>query len=406
MRIIAYKTNPKTGKVLLEESTGEAILSDNLDDMFSFLLEPYDNCIKICWDLDATVSLFLKLLGVAQCLKLKNTKRGHIAPFSIFYIPEKVFSVEHIPTKERVNLYGLEQYYPELPEPDLAEVQMLGELLLKELKKMGLEPTKLTSPVAIYEEGAMKKMDLPKLKDMPLPAASFAYRAAGRLWIETHCLGFFNKVYDYDLISAVPNIAKDLIDPRDCWWAKNKKYQEKAIYGYVRCKVTIYDWVMVSPIIMEIEEGLLSPTGTWEGYLTKGELDFISKWEIGEYEILEGYWASPRPNRELRKPLYKPMMKLLEYKQGSELQALLAKRASTGIYGKLGEEREEEFGPYFFPCWFAEISAQAKLQVGEFLYNHGIGPGGNTNYPHLLHVGVDSIMLDCPIEELKNAETG
>ena len=399
MRIVAYNTEFKFGEVWLEESTGEHICSNDLDALFSFLLEPYDDCIKVCWDLDATVSLFLRLLGTAKCSQLKATKKCHVAPFEVFYVPEKVFSVSHIPTKGKANLYGMEQYFVEVPEPGtLVEVQGLAEYLLKELKKMGLEPTKLTSPVAIYEECVMGKLPLPRLKDLPLGAAEFAYRCAGRLWIESHIIAHFEKVWDYDLISAFPNIAKDLVDTRQCQWVQSAEYQGKAVYGYVKCNVTIYDWVMVSPIIMEVDEGLLSPVGSWEGYLTKGELDFIDRWKIGKYEILDGWWAIPKT--ALKKPLHEPMEKLLRYKQGTALQALLAKRMATGVYGKLGEEREEEFGPFFNPCWFAEISTQAKLQVGEFLYSHGIGPGDNEGYGHLIHIGVDGVMLDCPVEEL------
>ena len=117
-------------------------------------------------------------------------------------------------------------------------------------------------------------------------------------------------VYDYDLISAFPNIARDLIDIRDCYWKNSDKYVEKALYGYVKCKVTIYQWVMVHPIIQETKDGCLSPVGTWEAYLTKGELDFMRRWDIGEYEIIEGYWAIPAKGRRQRKPLKEPMEKL------------------------------------------------------------------------------------------------
>ena len=203
-------------------------------------------------------------------------------------------------------------------------------------------------------------------------------------------------VYDYDLSSAFPNIAKDLIDTRDCSWVHDKAYIMGAIYGFVKCKVTIYDWVMVSPIIKDTEEALISPVGTWETYLTKGELDFIMKWGIGEFEILDGWWAFTT-RKALKKPLLIPMEKLLKYKQGSEIQKLLAKRMSTGIYGKLGEERAEEFGPYFNPVWFAEISTQARLQVAEFLYSHDIGPGDNEGYKSLIAIGVDGVMLSKPV---------
>ena len=103
----------------------------------------------------------------------------------------------------------------------------------------------------------------------------------------------------------------------------------------------------------------------------------------------------------LPKPLAEPMDKLLAYKERTGLQSALAKRMSTGVYGKFGEERANEFGPYFNPCWFAEISTQVRLQVAERLYSSGIGPGDNEGYKHLLHVSVDGFLLDCPIEEVK-----
>lgn len=201
MRILAYKTQLESGKVLLEESTKMKAHSNELDTLFSFLLErqgnslwapQYDRCIRVCWSLDATVSLLLRLLGEKRCIKLHQTHKCYIAPFNCFYVPNKIFSVTHIPTKDRVSLYDLMQYFPELDEPeDLLEVQMLGEKLLYELKKMGLEPDKLTSPVAIYEQCVMSNLDLPKVSDIPPEAAEFAYRCSGRLLIEAFQLGYW-----------------------------------------------------------------------------------------------------------------------------------------------------------------------------------------------------------------------
>ena len=399
MRIIAYKTSLQNGKVLIEESGGESAQDKNLDHLFAFLLEPYEDGIKVCWDLDATVSLILRLMGEKACHDLQKRKRAYMPPFNIWYYPGKVFILRHIPTGQKCNLYGLEQYYPELPDPGAVdEVQMLGVKLMRELEKMGMVPTKLTSPIAIYDQCVMSKLDLPKLKDIPGKCAEYAYRTAGRLWIEAHKLGWFGEVYDYDLSSAFPEVAKELIDVRDLRWVKSPDYKPGAIYGYVRCVVTIYDWVMVSPIIRETEEALISPTSTWEEFLTKGELDFITKHGIGEYKILEGYWAYLKIKKELRRPLEEPLEKLLAYKQGTELQRLLAKRMATGIYGKSLEDWEDLFGTYFNPVWGSEISTQARLQVAETLYAHGIGPGDNEGYRSLIQIGVDGFMMDEPVE--------
>ena len=76
----------------------------------------------------------------------------------------------------------------------------------------------------------------------------------------------------------------------------------------------------------------------------------------------------------------------------------MAKRITVGVYGKQGEEWDEQFGPYFNPVWFAESSSQPTVQVAEFLYSHGVGPGDNEGYRNLIHIGVDGVMLSCPVE--------
>lgn len=406
MRIVAYRTSSRNGKVLLEESGGQFIISNNPEDLLSFLAEPYEDTIKVCWNLDATVSLILPLLSKGVCRKLQSVARAWYTPFSLFYVPSKVFSATHAPTKNNASLYELQQYFPELGTiDDPEELVSLGQKLLYELDKMGLRPSKLTSPVKIYDDCLMSKMDLPELKDMPKEAAEFAYHCSGKLWIEAHQLGFWPDAYSYDMVSAFPMATKGLIDTRDCEWITDPEFREDAIYGYARANVTINDDVLVSPIIMEIPEGLISPVGTWPTYLTKGEMVFIDKHKIGNYSIHDGWWAIPKVKpSHFRKPLYSPMTKLLSYKQMTDLQALLAKRMSTGVYGKFGEERAEEFGEYFFPCWFAEISTQARLKVAEFLYAYGIGPTENDSYKTLIHIGVDGFTLSTPLVKYRANE--
>lgn len=402
MRIIGYRTSLKEGKVLIEETGGEFLISANPEEMIAFLMEPYKDSIRVCWNLDATVAVMLPFFGLRVSRELREKKRAHMPPWSLFYVPGKVFSIRHIPTHQTFKLYELEQYFPDLPDtPDFngpEELCMLGQKLMYELNKMGFQPRSLTSPIRIYDDCVMSRLSLPKLADMPLRAAELAYSASGRLWIESHQLGYWNNCYDYDMNSAFPMVARDMIDTRDCEWIESSHYVAHAIYGYAQCQVTIYDWVMVSPIMQDTKDSLMSPVGTWETVLSKSEMDFITRHKIGTFEILAGWWAVPRVKPELlRKPLWEPMTKLLVFKQRTGIQRLLAKRMSTGVYGKLGEERTEEFGPYFFPPWFCEISGQTRLKVAEFLYAFGIGPGDSEKYRTLIHIGVDGVLLSEPV---------
>jgi len=202
--------------------------------------------------------------------------------------------------------------------------------------------------------------------------------------------------WDYDIVASFPSIARDLIDIRHCEWLKTEAYEEKAIYGYCECLVTIWGNTKVSPIIYQDEQGNLStPTGTWKTYLTKAEIDFIKEWNIGHTHIYSGWWAIPK--WKPGKPLEHAMNRLLAYKESdNELAKMLAKRMSVGIYGKFGEEHKEEFGKHFCPCWFSEISTQVRLQVAEWIYKNRV-------QDHIIHISVDGVLLDCPVEECSNA---
>ena len=107
---------------------------------------------------------------------------------------------------------------------------------------------------------------------------------------------------------------------------------------------------------------------------------------------------------KLPKPLQEPMDKLLAYKERTGLQSALAKRMSVGLYGKMGEERLDAFGPYFNPCYFSEISTQVRLKVAEFLYKNSIGPGDNEGYQKLLHISVDGCLLSEPVSNFKDTK--
>ena len=192
--------------------------------------------------------------------------------------------------------------------------------------------------------------------------------------------------YDYDIVASFPSIARDLIDIRHCEWIKADHYIPEAIYGYCKCLVTIFPDIQVSPIICTDEQGNLStPTGTWETYITKGEMDFMTKWKLGSWLMRDGWWAV---SQKKITPLKIPMDRLLAYKDSEDkLVRMLAKRMSVGAYGKFGEEWTERFGRHFNPCWFAEISTQVRLQVAEFIYKHKL-------QENVIHVSVDGVLLD------------
>ena len=148
---------------------------------------------NVAWELDATVAPLLKSLGQEKCVKLYQTHKCFLRPWSIFYIPSKVFSVSLVTSgRHTANLYDLEQYYPDREPPEsVEEIEQLGRELIEALAIMGIQPTKLTSPVAMWEQSVMNHLNLPTRWDIPSKAAEFAYRCSGKLWIECYQIGYW-----------------------------------------------------------------------------------------------------------------------------------------------------------------------------------------------------------------------
>jgi len=70
LRIIAYATKKIDNTVEICNSNGESVTSNNPADILTFLIEPYDDVIKICWSIDDTVAPILRLLGRSVCERI------------------------------------------------------------------------------------------------------------------------------------------------------------------------------------------------------------------------------------------------------------------------------------------------------------------------------------------------
>ena len=253
---------------------------------------------------------------------------------------------------------------------------------------MGFTSRKLSSPVAIYEDQVLNHIELSTIASSRITkqAAEYAWRCSGKLWIECYKIGYWKEVYDYDISSAFPTIAKSLIDTTDSSWTYSDKFQDNADYGFCKGYVTINNNVTVHPIIYTNNEGKLNtPVGIWQTYLTKAEIEFIEKWKLGYFEIESGWWCKCK--NPYKKPLEHIADKLLKFKQSdNEIIKLLAKRMSVGgLYGKFGEEHKDRFGKHFNPVYFAYISTICRLQVAEFIYK-------NKLMNNIIHISVDGVV--------------
>lgn len=347
---------------------------------------------SVVWNLDESVAPILKSLGIEACKELALHGFVNIPPLRIRYFPGKVFIIYYL--GKAYKIYGIDQYYPNDIKPKThIELQSKLEQLLQALAIMKIEPAKLTSPIAIYEP-YLASYHLPAYC-MPEEAMIYAYSCSSRLWIEAFKLGYWETAYDYDLTSAFPNITKKLVDTKTLQWTKTSYYKDTAVYSYARCKVNIH--ADISPIIYEYDGKLITPKGRWSTYLTKSEIDFIRNYNLGEVEIIDGWWGLHTPYIQF--PMQIVIERLLDYKKHSNsIVQELAKRISVGIYGKFGQHlaNEQRFGDYFNPCWFTEISTRTRLNVAHFIFSNRLENS-------LIATSVDGVITDKKVEKLNGS---
>lgn len=393
--MIGYHMSSKT----LANSSGEVVYEGYL----AWLAERPE-AIGIFYNLNYAVAQLAKICEMRkeEGVKLLASGRLYFPPFGINYISNKFFSVKHGFFKDApfASYADASQYDKsgEIKADDspayciarAKEAQDIGQRVYDTLVKIGLHPTTVVSPVSAYQKEVLSNLPLPTVDDMPAEVAEISYGCCHGNWVEAFARGHWGEktpAYDYDVVSAYPYWASQLLDVRYGEWHNFPLFMPSAVYGFCRGTVTINK--PFSPIIYG-DESNYTPVGTWECSLTKREIEFINRYELGEFQIKNGWWWVPR--KEVR-PLKSAMERLFAYKESfSGFERDVAKRVMSGIYGKFLELRHSEFGPLFNSVWGAEIEANTRLQVGEFCMKameQGID---------VIHIAVDGVTLSAPIQ--------
>ena len=381
-----------------------------------FLFEEKGECIKVFYSMDYSVGCLLKALNLpVGCLTaLSETGDGTFGSLELQYIPGTWFAIKNTNTKQWAGFSDMAQYFKAelMPESEskgmslfpiyantkivqwyAATAQKRGEEVYNALSEIGLSPKSLTSPIAAFNKEILQYISLPTIDDMPNEAAYFAYKCCGRPWVEAFKRGHFKETWDYDLKSAYASELAELIDMRFGKWIKYDKYLGRGIYGYCLCEIETTS--NFSPIIFNN----YTPTGNFTTYLTKNEIDFIRKWELGTIEILDGWWWIPNITiNDTHKPLKQLAIDLFVEKEKAQdsqesLKANLIKRILSGIWGKTLEATPGGFGANFMPAWGAEVETNVRLKIAEVVLQ-------NNMQNHVLSIIVDGMITDQPFTNL------
>lgn len=361
----------------------------------ALLIHSGEDCIKVFYHLNYSVACLLRMIEITEAEAKALYSKGELYigagnQYKLSYIPGKFFSLKDKATGGFASFSDMSQYNRrcQLSDEDdpiakAVAAWSIGQEVYDALRSINLQPKSLVSPIRPWEVEVLDDMDLPTIDDIPEQAAQFAYKCCHGGWVEAFQKGSWDNAYDYDIRSAYGYHTAQLLDIRHGKWVKKKQCIGAADYGFVRCKVTITK--PFSPIIFGDGDQQITPVGTWETYLTKDELDFITHYNLGEYEILEGHWW-------IAKDWILPLKTMIDYlyyaKEHAEgLSRDVIKRVITGVWGKLLESREEEFGKRFNPVWAAIVESRTRLEVARACLDRGVIP---------LHIAVDGVLTDRP----------
>ncbi len=407
---VAFAAEPMSGKIYLSDSRGEKILTNDWAQIGEFLLEDYDltdrkppvRVVKTVWHLDE----FVKAISRTWDKDFLSTWGGGgfkdiIPPYRIFYEPGRLFGItakykEHI--KENLwqeniveaNLYNLRQFYPGQPQPQtIADIEQAAKDVLLAFRRMGLQPTKLTSAVAVYQD-ILAHMSVPRACDVPEESLEALTYAANDIkeWREVFQIGHWSgadgdMAADYDITSGYPSEAMNLLDFRKAKIWKSDTVPSDFDWAIMNGKVTIHPDTKVSPILYWDGTHYVSRTGTWADFLTNEQADWLKKWQRGTFDMKDG-WFLKYP-RVCAKPFEAIMQRLFNLRGDSPLRDTIAKSIANGVIGLWQQEFSDAYGPYFSPILACQAISRVGLKDANFVYE-------NRMIDDLISITVDGVL--------------
>jgi len=315
-----------------------------------------------------------------KCLTIRRGKNSiHIYDMFNFYgvslnEAAKTFLGEKknvIETKDFWPFYVI-QFWSKIAEyccHDAWLVSRLAEVLIKRFEKYGVYPKKLYS--VAYISYQYFKQNTPYVtvkrfwKDYPM-LIQFALEAynGGKFEVTEKGIDYY---YEYDIVSAYPFEISNLINIR---WARvlyQKTYRKDAVYGFIRCIITIPHDVF-SPCPVKRRGLNTYPVGTFERTITKAEYEYLIS--VGcDVKIKEGYWLCLDNKQYPYRAEVQKLTKLkAQYKrEGKDFDYHTVKIFLNSLYGKFVQLIEKEGHYEATSCWMpiygSVITANCRIRM-------------------------------------------
>ena len=375
--MIAYTISQQGNEITLQCSTGESLTTSDWNDAIPFLLHPTD--FAVVYGLDNFFDTLTNLLDKKLKDKVMAGGRNVIENRLIYYLPNKMWGLNYI------NFFDCKRYASE-PIKNVAELYELGMKVVNAYKKMGLEVTKLTSPIAVFAD-KMANIPFPRASDLPktsLDLVSNCSKVMTNEWRDTYKLGHWTKdeITDLDLTAAYPSIVAELPDLSNATFFSSPTLPQTYSWGELQGELTIVK--PISPFFNEQVNGF--PVGTWQTSITTDELWLLNKYGIGTFKMAHGDFFTLPPKYDL--PFKETMENLYKARSNpDEIVQKIAKGISVGLWGKFAERYENRLGDNFNSVYARLTTSRCLTKVAAFVYHQNL-------QERLVSVTVDGILVE------------
>ena len=408
MKILAYHLSDTH----IENELSSIALTAPLDSFLDWLISSHTSrytslsCRFVVWSLSDLTTLITSRLPdhIRRQLSIPPFKTRYNS-YKMFLIPDKLFSISN---GSEVTFYDLSQYYPDDRAPlALSDLQIKANRLSSSLSSLGVPAlSSLSSPVAIFRDQsqlAQLESRVPTIFDFPesiLDAFEIAMNCTPREWTTNYQVGHFPGLYNYDISSAYPYEASNLIDLRDCTFRRSDTVSssllDSAYYGFLVGSFTVnpdHPLAFCSPFLAPNRDGFLTNfTGTVHDYpCLLEEVRTLYRHEMGSFKLDRGWFISPSNGVRPRFPFKQFMQEMFALRGDDDLSSYLVKRVMNGVIGKMLETRKDsqgnitDYGDLYNSIYHALCTAGTRLRVFDFIVKNRI------SNVELVHVGVDGI---------------
>lgn len=252
---------------------------------------------------------------------------------------------------------------------DAILVNRLAGKLISVFESYNVYPRKLYSTAYIsyqYFASHTHYVTVKKLYDRCPQVLDYAMQAynGGKFEVTQKGRGYY---YEYDIISAYPYEIANLVSLQGARVMYSPLYHEEAIYGFIRCKITIPPNIS-SPVALRIGELCVFPFGNYTKIITKSEYDYLLS-QGCDLTILSAYWVFVDtlvyPYREAIEYLVSQKQKYKDDKES--LYYHTVKILMNSLYGKfvqlIKKGEHYEASTCWNPIYGSIITANTRIKV-------------------------------------------